>query len=236
MRQAGAIVARVLAALSESVRAGMATRQLDVLAQELTDREHAQAAFKGYRGYPASVCVSINEEIVHGIPGERIIQDGDIVSLDYGCMYRGYFADAALTVPVGKVDAKHQKLIAVTKQALDEGISQARVSHKLSDISWTVQQCVERNGFSVVRHFVGHGIGRNLHEEPEIPNWGQKNKGPSLQAGMCLAIEPMVNAGTWDCRIMENGWTAVTADGRASAHFEHTVAVTEEGPLVLTRV
>ena len=191
-------------------------------------------AFKGYRGFPSTVCISVNEEIVHGIPGERKLKDGDIISLDMGINYEGYFSDAAVTVPVGKISPEVKKLIEVTRRALCEGIKRAVVENQLSDISYAIQDYVEKNGFSVVRQFVGHGIGAQLHEEPEIPNFGRPHEGPVLKSGMVFAIEPMVNMGAWESRIMPNGWTAVTKDGSLSAHFEHTVAITDKGPQILT--
>jgi methionyl aminopeptidase len=195
---------------------------------------NVKSAFKGYKGFPASVCTSVNEEIVHGIPSSRPLLEGDILSLDMGINYEGYFSDVAVTVAIGAVDSRRKKLIEVTKEALSVGIKQARRNNRLTDISHAIQNFVERNGFSVVRQFVGHGIGKSLHEEPEIPNFGMPHRGPTLQDGMILAIEPMVNMGTWESEITENGWTAVTRDGLPSAHFEHTVAITADGPEILT--
>jgi len=196
--------------------------------------ESVVAAFKGYRGYPASICTSVNEEIVHGIPGPRILKEGDIISLDFGIDYQGYFSDAAVTVAVGSISPGKRRLINTARQALVEGIRKAKVNNRLSDISHAIQSCVERQGFSVVREFVGHGIGASLHEEPEIPNFGLPHQGPVLKSGMVLAIEPMVNMGGWESEVLDNGWTAVTRDGMPSAHFEHTVAVTRQGPRILT--
>jgi methionyl aminopeptidase len=235
LRQAGRMLAQVMDVLKGHITVGVSTGEIDVLAQELIVKHRAIAAFKGYRGYPANTCISINEEIVHGIPGPRRIIEGDIVSVDVGINYEGYFADAAFTVGVGKIDSRSKKLIAVTRQALLEGIQQARSDNHLLDISHAIQRYVENNGFSVVREFVGHGIGRALHEAPEIPNFGLAGRGPVIKSGMVFAIEPMVNAGTWKANILENSWTAVTADGLPSAHFEHTVAVTDGGCEVLTR-
>jgi methionyl aminopeptidase len=198
-------------------------------------KENAIPAFKGYKGFPATVCTSVNEEIVHGIPGKRRLKEGDIISIDLGVNYQGYFSDAAVTLPVGNIDAKKRKLIEVTKKSLAEGIKQAKAGNNLFDISYSIQNYVEKNGFSVVRQFVGHGIGRSLHEEPEIPNFGRAKEGEVLKTGMVFAIEPMVNMGTWECEILENGWTAVTKDRLPSAHFEHTVAITEKGPEILTK-
>lgn len=234
MRKSGKILAKVMKKIQESVRSGITTLEIDRLAQSLIQEEDALPAFKGYKGFPACVCVSINEEIVHGIPGDRRLKEGDILSLDLGINYKGYFSDAAITIGVGKISPKSKKLIEVTKKALSEGIKQARVDNRLSDISYAIQSYVEDRGFSVVRKFVGHGIGTQLHEEPEIPNFGLPHRGPVLKSGMVLAIEPMVNMGTWDSKILENGWTAVTTDGLASAHFEHTVAITNNGAEILT--
>lgn len=235
MRQSGKILARVLRRLREFVKPGVSTVEIDHLAEELLSKENALAAFKGYKGFPASICTSINEEIVHGIPGGRRLIEGDVISLDFGVNYKGYFSDAAVTLAVGKITPKKKKLVDVTRAALSEGIRQARVNNRLSDISHAIQAYVEQNGFSVVREFVGHGIGRNLHEEPEVPNFGLANLGPVLKSGMVLAIEPMVNMGSWESIILDNGWTAVTKDGLTSAHFEHTVAITPGGPEILTQ-
>lgn len=235
MRQAGKILARMITKLEGFVKAGVSTQEIARLAEELAAQENITPAFKGYRGYPAVICTSVNEEIVHGIPSDRKLKDGDIVSLDMGINHQGYFCDAAVTIAVGKIDASVKKLMEVTKKSLSEGIKQAKVNNHVSDISYAIQNYAERNGFSVVRQFVGHGIGRDLHEEPEIPNFGRPHQGVQLKSGMVLAIEPMVNMGSWESEIKEDGWTAVTKDKRPSAHFEHTVAVTEEGPEILTR-
>ena len=234
MRQAGRIVAQLLEHLAGLVRPGMETKELDEAAREHLKRAGAEPAFLGYRGYPATICVSINEDVVHGIPGERRIREGDLVSIDAGCIVEGLYADAATTVPVGAVSPEARRLTETTRRALKEGIAQATVGHRLSDISHAVQQAVEREGFGVVREFVGHGIGRALHEDPPIPNFGPPNAGPRLQAGMVLAIEPMVTLGGYEVQVSQDGWTAVTKDHSLAAHFEHTVAVTEEGPDVLT--
>lgn len=236
MRKAGSILAGILQELEKFVKVGMATEEIDQLAEKRVRENDAQPAFKGYRGYPASVCISINEEIVHGIPGSRKLKDGDLISLDLGLNYRGFFTDAAISVALGKVDSQVNKLIRVTEDALWLGIKEARVENRLQDISYAIQQHVEKNGFSVVRQFVGHGIGRSLHEDPEIPNYGLKHQGPELKSGMVLAIEPMVNMGTWESEILEDGWTAVTKDRLPSAHFEHTVVITSSGPEVLTGI
>jgi len=234
MRQAGRILARIIKELQRITGAGVATKEIDRYAEELVEKENCLAAFKGYRGFPASVCTSVNEEIVHGIPGERRLKNGDIISLDMGIKYQGYFSDAAVTLPIGKISPQAKRLIEVARRALSEGIKRADIECQLSDISYGIQDYVEKNGFSVVRQFVGHGIGTHLHEEPEIPNFGRPHQGPRLLDGMVLAIEPMVNAGSWESMITNNGWTAVTKDGGLSAHFEHTVAITENGPEILT--
>lgn len=235
LKKAGVITARILNRLREAIKPGISTAEIDRLTEELVSREKVIPAFKGYKGFPASICISVNEEVVHGIPGERLIADGDIVSLDLGVNYSGYFSDSAVTLAIGKVDSRKKKLIEVARNALAQGIRQARPGGRLTDISYAIQNYVEKNGFSVVRQFVGHGIGRALHEEPEIPNFGEKGRGPVLKAGMVLAIEPMVNLGTWECEILENGWTAVTRDRLSSAHFEHTVAITQDGPRILSK-
>ena len=234
MRQAGRIVAQLLTHLAALLRPGLKTKALDEAAREELKRSGAEPAFLGYRGYPATVCVSVNEEVVHGIPGERRIREGDLVSLDAGCIVDGFYSDAATTVPVGAASPEALRLTETTRRALEEGIAQAVVGRRLSDISHAVQQAVEREGFGVVRDFVGHGIGRALHEDPPIPNFGPPNVGPRLQAGMVLAIEPMVTLGGYDVQVLADGWTAVTKDRSLAAHFEHTVAVTERGPAVLT--
>lgn len=234
MRQAGKILARIMAKVEDFVRIGILTQDINDFAEELMHKEKVAPAFKGHRGFPASVCTSVNEEIVHGIPGKRKLNEGDIVSIDIGINYQGFFSDAAVTLPLGMVDAQHRRLIDVTMQGLAEGIKQAEVNNHLSDISSAIQNYVEGNGFSVVRHFVGHGIGKSLHEDPEVPNFGSPHCGAVLKNGMVLAIEPMVNMGTWESEILENGWTAVTKDGLSSAHFEHTVAITTSGSQILT--
>ena len=235
MRRAGHILAGVVERLRASVRSGMSTLDIDEDVEAYIHREGAAPAFKGYRGFPATVCVSINEEVVHGIPSpRRKIHEGDIVGLDLGCIVEGYYADCAFTLPVGPVPADVQKLLDVTRESLDRAIQECRPERRLSDVSHAVQSHVEAHGFSIVRAFVGHGIGRALHEEPQIPNFGDPGRGPQLRAGMVLAIEPMVTMGSWEVRILDDGWTAVTQDGSLAAHFEHTVAVTENGPEVLT--
>ncbi|MFA6216116.1 MAG: type I methionyl aminopeptidase [Candidatus Omnitrophota bacterium] len=235
MRQAGKILTKIMRRLQESVAVGMTTAEIDCFAADLIHQEQVIPAFKGYKGYPSTICTSVNDEIVHGIPGQRKLKDGDIISLDLGINYQGYFSDMAVTLPLGRVKAPVKKLIDVTKKSLTEGIKVARVNNRLSDISHAIQAYVERNGFSVVRQFVGHGIGLALHEEPEVPNFGKPHQGAVLQSGMVIAIEPMVNMGSWECSVIENGWTAVTNDGSISAHFEHTVAITNAGPEILTQ-
>ena len=235
MRRAGHILAGVVERLRASVRPGMSTLDIDEDVEAYIHREGAAPAFKGYRGFPATVCISINEEVVHGIPSpRRKIHEGDIVGLDLGCIVEGYYADCAFTLPVGPVPANVQKLLDVTRESLERAIQECRTDRRLSDVSHAVQSHVEAHGFSIVRAFVGHGIGRALHEEPQIPNFGDPGRGPQLRAGMVLAIEPMVTMGSWEVRILDDGWTAVTQDGSLAAHFEHTVAVTENGPEVLT--
>lgn len=234
MCRAGKVLARIMKEIEGFIKPGGSTQEIDRLAEDLVRREKVLPAFKGYRGFPATLCTSVNEEIVHGIPGERVLKEGDIISLDLGINYAGYFTDIAFTLPVGRIDAQKKKLIAVAKKALLEGIKEMRESNHLSDISYAIQNYVEQQGFSVVRQFVGHGIGKDLHEEPEVPNFGRPKQGPLLKTGMVLAIEPMVNMGSWESEILENGWTAVTKDRLPSAHFEHTVAITQNGPEILT--
>jgi methionyl aminopeptidase len=228
------IVAEILKALRERVQVGVTTLELDKYSEDLARQKGAKPAFKGYRGYPFSLCISVNDEVVHGLPSQRVLNAGDIVSLDFGVSYKGYYGDAALTIPVGGVSEQAAKLIQVTEESLYCGISEAKIGNRLGDISATVQEHVENAGFSVVRDFVGHGIGRNLHEEPQIPNYGKRGRGIELKAGMFLAIEPMVNAGTYQVSVLKDGWTVVTEDGKLSAHFEHSVAITENGPEVLS--
>lgn len=234
LRKSGEILSRIMKELERFVKVGVRTQEIDNLAEELMHREKVLSAFKGYREFPAHICTSVNEEIVHGIPSSRRLEDGDILSLDIGINYEGYFSDAAITLGLGKVSPEVRKLIRVTRAALYEGIKKARVNNHLFDISYAIQNYVERHGFSVVREFVGHGIGLKLHEDPEIPNFGRPHEGVLLKSGMVLAIEPMVNMGRWQSRLRDNDWTAITEDGLPSAHFEHTVAVSEEGPKILT--
>jgi methionyl aminopeptidase len=236
MHRAGMIVWGALTELRKRVQPGVSTQELDELAEEYARKHKARPAFKNYHGYPKSLCASINNEVVHGIPSaKRIVKEGDILSMDFGVEFEGYYGDAALTVPVGKIAPAREKLLRVTREALEHGIEQARAGNHLTDISAAVQQWVEKNGLSVVREFVGHSIGTKMHEDLQLPNYGEPGHGPKLQAGMVLAIEPMVNAGGPAVKVLEDKWTAVTADGGDSAHFEHTVAVTENGPWILTR-
>ena len=241
MRAANVIVAEVLAELRRQVRPGMTTAELDRIAEDMTRQRGATPAFKGYapagRAFPSSVCTSINDEVVHGIPSDRrVLREGDLIGLDFGVCYQGFYGDAAITVAVGHADSEADRLMRVTSEALWAGIEQVQVGHRLGDVSAAIQERVERDGFTVVRDFVGHGIGRRLHEEPQIPNFGKRDRGVRLRTGMVLAIEPMVNAGVAEVRVKEDGWTAVTMDGRRSAHFEHSVAVTDRGPYVLSQL
>lgn len=240
MRRANAIVAEILAELKARIAPGITTRDLDALAEELTYKKKAQPAFKGYtmagRTYHHSLCASVNEEVVHGIPSGRALKEGDIIGLDFGVIYEGFYGDAAITVAVGKAGEEAQRLIQVTEEALFKGIDQLREGRRLGDLAWAIQSTVESAGFSVVRAFVGHGIGKKLHEEPPVPNYGARDTGLRLREGMVLAIEPMVNAGGSEVMIKEDGWTAVTADGSLSAHFEHSVAITKNGPYVLSKI
>jgi methionyl aminopeptidase len=236
MRQAGHILADVMDRLRATVKPGMSTLEIDEDVEAFIVAQGAQPAFKGYRGFPATVCVSINEEIVHGIPSaRRKVRDGDIVGLDLGCVVDGYYADCAFTLAVGPLPPGVQKLLDVTRESLDLAIKECWPGRRLSDVSHAVQAHVEAHGLSVVRAFVGHGIGRALHEEPQVPNFGDPGRGPQLRPGMVLAIEPMITMGSWEVKILDDGWTAVTKDGSLAAHFEHTVAVTEGEPEVLTR-
>jgi len=236
LRDAGKILALIIQELKCSLKSGMTTKDIDVKSENLMAKYGVMPAFKGYRGFPATVCVSVNEEVVHGIPSEKILKDGDIVSLDAGIIYRDYYSDMAVTVGIGKIGSGLEKLLNVTRESLEDGIHQARVGNRLSDISHAVQKKVETNGFSVVRDFVGHGIGRYLHEDPEIPNFGNPHQGPVLEEGMVFAIEPMVNIGDWRTKILSDGWTVITFDQKPSAHFEHTIVILKKGPEILTQV
>ncbi|RJQ48458.1 MAG: type I methionyl aminopeptidase [Nitrospiraceae bacterium] len=235
MAESCLIVAKVLEGIKKEVHPGIKTAELDRYVESFIVSRGARPAFKGYRGYPASVCTSINEQVVHGIPSSIQLNEGDIVSLDIGVYYRGFYGDAALTLPVGKVSHQAERLLAATEMALYLGIEKAVPGNRLFDISAAIQRCTEEEGFSVVRNFVGHGIGRELHEEPQIPNFGKPGQGPEIREGMTLAIEPMVNAGGWEVVILDDGWTAVTKDRSLSAHFEHTIAITGDGNVILTK-
>lgn len=227
LREANQIVARILQELADDIGPGVTTGSLDDKAERLILQAGGRPAFKGYRGYPKTICTSVNQEVVHGIPSPGVIlREGDIISIDIGIVYRGYVGDTAATFPVGQVSEEKRRLIRVTKEALYMGIDRVRAGNRLSDVSYAIQTHVERHGFSIVRDFVGHGIGQQMHEEPQIPNFGRPHLGPKLQEGMVLAIEPMVNAGSYEVRVLEDQWTAVTRDGRPSAHFEHSVAIT----------
>ena len=235
MRRAGRIVAGTIDRVVAAVRAGITTADLDRVAEECIRAEDAVPSFKGYRGFPASICASLNNEVVHGIPGPRTLQTGDLLSLDFGAIWQGYHADSALTVFVGEPpSAEAEKLVRVTEESLEAGISEIRPGKRLSDIGSAVQQVVEGAGFSVVREYVGHGIGRDLHEDPQIPNYGPPGRGPEMKPGLVVAIEPMVNLGDWRTSVLADRWTVVTADGSLSAHFEHTIAVTDDGHEVMT--
>ncbi len=235
MKVAGEIVALVHQTLKEVIEPGMSTLEMDEIAENIIHSNHATPSFKGYNGFPASICASINEEVVHGIPSrERVVKEGDIVSIDVGAIYQGYHGDGAVTIPVGKVSPTAQKLLDVTYKSLMAGIEKALLHNRLTDISHAVQAYAEPCGFSVVRDYVGHGIGREMHEAPQIPNFGPAGRGPKLKKGMALAIEPMVNIGTYEVETLEDGWTVVTKDRALSAHFEHTVVITENGPEILT--
>jgi len=234
MRNAGRIVGETLALLRELAKPGITTLELDRMAEEYIRAQGAIPAFKGYNGFPATLCTSINEQVVHGIPGLRCLESGDIISIDCGAVKEGYFGDAAVTLPIGDVGEDLQKLLRVTEESLMLGIAQAKVGNRLYDVSYAVQAHVEANGYSVVRDYVGHGIGRAMHEDPQIPNFGKPGRGPRLEVGMALAIEPMVNMGTYEVQTLKDHWTVVTKDNRPSAHFEHTVAITENGLEILT--
>ncbi|MBI2836725.1 MAG: type I methionyl aminopeptidase [Acidobacteria bacterium] len=230
------VVARTLKVLEKEVAVGMTTRQLDRVAEDSIRRAGAAPAFKGYRGYPATLCASVNDQVVHGIPNDRPLREGDILSLDLGAILDGYYGDAALTVAVGKVDPRAIRLMEVTRDSLYRGIEQARPGNRVSDVSCTIQDYVESRGYSVVRNFVGHGIGTNLHEDPQVPNFGTRGKGPKIKEGMVLAIEPMVNEGSFEVRILADNWTVETIDHGLSAHFEHSIAVTKDGPVILSEL
>ncbi len=235
MRRSCRVVAETLRDVEEIVRPGISTRDIERFVERSIEAKGGVPAFKGYRNYPASVCTSVNEQVVHGIPSDATLRDGDIISIDLGVYMDGFYGDAAVTLPVGRVSPVAERLIRVTKEALMLGIEKVKPGYRISDISHVIQRHVEANGFSVVRSFVGHGIGRSLHEDPQIPNFGEPGRGPRLREGMTLAIEPMVNEGRYEVSILDDGWTAVTSDGSLSAHWEHTVAVTKNGARILTK-
>ena len=235
MRKAGAVVGATLTLLKRSVEPGITTRELDNIAYKSITGHGATPAFKGYRGFPGSICASVNEEIVHGIPGKRVLKEGDIIKMDVGATIGGFIGDAAVSVAVGQVSQEALDLMEATQLSLEQGINAARPGNRIGDIGYAVQTFSEARGYGVVREFVGHGIGRFLHEDPQVPNYGQAGRGQLLRAGMCIAIEPMLNVGDWHTRILDDQWTVVTADGSLSAHFEHTIAITEDGPEILTK-
>ncbi len=236
MRHAGHIVGMVLDAMRDAVKPGVSTAELNDLAEKIIAREGAKPAFKGYAGFPATICASINTEMVHGIPSrKRVLKESDIVSVDVGSIYKGWYGDAAITLPVGKISPDAQRLLDVTKGSLEAGIANAVAGGHLGDISAAVQNYVESNGFAVIREYTGHGIGRKLHEDPQVLNYGRPGTGVRLRPGMTIAIEPMVSAGSYETRVLEDGWTVVIADGSLSAHFEHTIAITENGPEIFTK-
>jgi len=236
MRKSNILVAEILEELGKKIRPGVKTIELDRLSETMALKKGARPAFKGYRGYPYSLCTSVNSEVVHGMPSERELKEGDIVSLDFGILNDGYYGDAAVTVPVGAVSPEARRLLRVTEEALYRGIAAARAGNRIGDISAAIQGHVEAAGFSVVRDLVGHGIGKSLHEDPQVPNYGTSGRGIELKPGMVFAIEPMVNEGTYRVDVLRDGWTVVTADGKLSAHFEHSVAITDNGPVILSRL
>ena len=235
MRHAGAIVGATLTLLKRSVESGITTRELDNIAFKEITSHGAKPTFKGYRGFPSSICASVNEEIVHGIPGKRVLKEGDIIKMDVGATIDGFIGDAAVSVPVGTVTQEAIDLMEATRLSLEEGIKASQPGNRIGDIGAAVQTHSEARGYGVVREFVGHGVGRFLHEDPQVPNYGQAGRGQLLRAGMCIAIEPMLNVGDWHTRILDDNWTVVTADGSLSSHFEHTIAITEDGPEILTK-
>jgi methionyl aminopeptidase len=237
MKGASRIVAEILQELKGNIREGATTADMDRMAEELTLKKKAKPAFKGYRGFPASLCISVNDEVVHGIPSpKRVLKSGDVVGLDFGVIYDGYYGDSAMTVPIGTISPEVDRLVRVTEECLYKAIEQAVPGNFIADISAAVQQHAEANKYGIVRDFCGHGIGRSLHEDPPVLNYVQNGKGPKIKAGLVLAIEPMINLGTEKVKVLDDGWTVITADGKPSAHFEHTIAVTPEGPVILTRV
>lgn len=235
MRQAGRIVALTHAELQKYISPGITTNELDAIAEKFIRKHDAIPSFKGYNGFRGSICASVNNELVHGIPGDRVLKDGDIISIDIGAKYNGYHGDSAWTYPVGKIDDETRKLLDVTEESLYLGLKEAKPGERLSNISHSIQTFVEANGFSIVREYVGHGVGQDLHEDPQIPHYGPPNKGPRLKPGMVLAIEPMVNAGSRYVRTLSDNWTVVTVDDKMCAHFEHTIAITEDGYEILTK-
>jgi len=234
MRRAGSIVGATLALLRSSVEPGLTTKDLDNIAYKEIVRHGGKPTFKGYRGFPASICASVNEEIVHGIPGKRVLKEGDIIKMDVGATIDGFIGDAAISVAVGKVAPEAIELMDATRLSLEEGIKAAMPGNRIGDIGAAVQKYGESKGYGVVREFVGHGVGRFLHEDPQVPNYGRPGLGPLLRTGMCIAIEPMLNLGDWHTRILDDQWTVVTADGKLSSHFEHTIAITDDGPEIMT--
>lgn len=236
MKVAGRIVAETLQKIEEVIKPGMTTKQLDALAERYIESRGSRPSFKGYGGFPASICTSVNEEVVHGIPGDRVLMEGDIVSVDCGAVINGYQGDAARTFPVGRISPEVQNLIDVTRESFFKGIEYAVVGARLGDIGHSIQKYVESNGYSVVRDYVGHGIGRKMHEDPPVPNYGRPGRGLKIQKGLVIAIEPMVNAGGYEVRQLKNGWTVVTKDGMPSAHYENTVAILDNGPELLTYI
>ena len=236
MRVSGRVVGEALLEIGRKIRPGVTTQELDRLAAEYLKKNDCTPAFLGYHGYPATICTSVNEQVVHGIPGKSVLEEGDIVGIDLGAFFKGYCGDSARTFAVGKVSREIEKLLEVTREALDLGIDQVKVGNRISDIGHAIQNFVETEGFSVVKDYVGHGIGQAMHEEPQIPNYGQPHQGARIVEGMCLALEPMVNLGVDEVKVLEDSWTVVTKDGKFSAHFEDTIAVLAEGPENLTRV
>ena len=234
MRRAGSIVGATLALLRASVEPGLTTKDLDIIAYKEITRHGGKPTFKGYRGFPASICASVNEEIVHGIPGKRVLKEGDIIKMDVGATIDGFIGDAAISVAVGEVAPEAIELMDATRLSLEEGIKAAIPGNRIGDIGAAVQKYGESKGYGVVREFVGHGVGRFLHEDPQVPNYGRPGLGPLLRSGMCIAIEPMLNLGDWHTRILDDQWTVVTADGKISSHFEHTIAITDDGPEIMT--
>ncbi|MFT5206510.1 MAG: methionyl aminopeptidase [Candidatus Omnitrophota bacterium] len=235
MRKAGAIIKLIFEKIAKEIKPGITTGDLDQMAYEIVIKNNAKPAFKGYHGFPATICASVNDEIVHGIPGDRLLNDGDIVGVDVGAIVHGFFADAARTFAVGDVSKEILNLMKVTRQSLDKGIGQIKTGNHISDISHAVESHVNPYGYGIVKQYVGHGIGSNLHEEPQIPNYGKPNEGPEIEVGMAFAIEPMINLGTEETKVLEDGWTVVTADGKVSCHYENTILITENGREVITQ-